>query len=599
MADYPCRELGGRTPLEAAGAPNLRALARASALGRVRVSARPVFSDNAFLSILGYGEQEYPGRGPLEALAAGVRFSGNDLVARCNLVSEENGRVGEYLNDLTKEETRAFIKAVNGIAKPLGADFVHGSGYKHLLVLRNAGGEGVGLVPPVQGERVERVFAAGRGKTAALLNRLVRESQRIFSTHPANASRARAGKKLVHSVWFWGAGRLEKTIGLKERYGVDAAVVSAVNVVKGIGKWLGARVVEVPGATGYYDTNYGGKADAAVKALGENDFVIVHVQAPDQAGHEGDARMKVRAIEDFDKRVVGKCLRALRKKGLAEHCRIAVVPDHFTPVRLRQHAADPVPFLLYRPGARGEGAREYSEMVARKGSLGLVDGKRFMQLFFGPALEAKAVFFDLWGTLLTSSKKQEYEEVKRVLGLRMSYGQYLGMQEKHWFTSPEMSEEEYFGFFCKKAGGPGKDTVQRLAGVWRKWRDSMKLFPEVPGVLGELGKKYRLVIVSNTEPPAREVVEVHGLKKFFSAAVYSCDSGCLKPDSHIFLEAARRLGAKPGECVMVGNNLVDDVAGAKKAGMKAVWVNRRGGAVSAKADAVVEDLAELVEKKIL
>ncbi|MCX6768132.1 MAG: HAD-IA family hydrolase, partial [Candidatus Micrarchaeota archaeon] len=388
----------------------------------------------------------------------------------------------------------------------------------------------------------------------------------------------------------------------------NTAVVSSVNVVNGIVKWLGGKAVEVPGATGYLDTDYEGKAEGVLRALEKSDFVIVHVQAPDEAGHEGDAAAKARAISDFDKRLLGRCLKALRKSGLIDSCRIAVLPDHFTPVRLGRHAGDPVPFLLYRPGVMGEGAREYSEAGAKKGSFGVVDGKRFMQLFFGPAFEAKAVFFDLWSTLLHPSKRREYGEVKKILGLGMGYGQYVGMQEKYWFASPCMSEEKYLEIFCKKAGAAADEaTVKRLARVWRKWRNRMRLFPEVRGVLEELGKKHRLAIVSNTEPATKEVEERHGLGKFFDATMYSCDAGVLKPDKRIFLEAARRLRVKPRECVMVGDNLRDDVAGAKKAGMKAVWVDRKGKGIASGArkrrrpgpDAVVGDLRELVDKKIL
>ncbi|MCX6767900.1 MAG: hypothetical protein NTY90_04200, partial [Candidatus Micrarchaeota archaeon] len=277
MADYPCPELGGKTPLEAADAPNMRALARESVLGRVKVagdSCGRVFSDTAFLSILGYGPDAYPGRGPLEALAAGVKFGERDVVARCNLVAIEDGRVAGYLNDLTEQETRDLLKSLDAVARRVGARFVRGSGYKHLIVIRNAGGargarggrgRGMAAVPrfssPMPGESVEKaVVQCGKPSRAAaglaaVFNEIQEESKKVFPAHPANAARERAGKKRVEMVWFWGAGRLEKRRDLAEKCG-NTAVVSSVNVVNGIVKWLGGKAVEVPGATGYLDTDY-------------------------------------------------------------------------------------------------------------------------------------------------------------------------------------------------------------------------------------------------------------------------------------------------------------------------------------------------------
>jgi 2,3-bisphosphoglycerate-independent phosphoglycerate mutase len=591
-ADYPCRELGGRTPLEAARAPNLDSLTKRSALGRVKVSGgarASIFSDTAFLSILGLDETEYPGRGPLEALALGVKLSKSDVAVRCNLVAEDAGRAGKYLEDLTQAETRAFVASLNELVAPLGARFVHASGYRHLLILKNAKGPVPSIVPPKPGEPLSNANVTGIGKIALALGRIVRESQKLFLLHPSNSARVRAGKKPVATVWFWGAGRLTKTMTFKERLGAKTAIISAVDVVKGIGKWLGAEMTFPKG----------GEARVALKALKTNDFVIVHVQAPDEAGHEGDAKKKTRAIEDFDTQLLGPCLKALRDK---RDCRIAVIPDHFTPVSLKAHAADPVPFLLYRPGVPGEGAEKYCEASAKKGSAGTIDGKRFMRLLFGPAFEAKAVVFDLWSTLLQSSKRKEWELVKKALGITMPYEEYQDLQVIHWSTSNQMDERAYYAFFMKKLGLPADEkAVARLARIWRTRREETKLFPDAPATLAQLAKKHPLAVVSNTEPDGPRLIEEEkGIAKFFKAIVHSCDAGLRKPDPRIFALAAKRLGVKPGECVMVGDNPFHDVEGAQKAGMRGVLVDRKKKPLGGiKPDAVVDSLAELVESNIL
>ena len=215
-------------------------------------------------------------------------------------------------------------------------------------------------------------------KTAALLGKMILDSKKVLENHPVNVARRNAGKRPGNMIWPWGGGRKPQMPTFKEKFGVEAAVISAVDLVKGIGIYAGMTILDVPGATGLYDTNYEGKAEFALKALEDHDMVFVHVEAPDEAGHSRDYGLKVKTIEDLDKRLIGHLL-----AGLKEECCIAVLPDHPTPIKIGTHTRDPVPFAIHAPSAESDGVKKFDEFSAKKGKFGLIEGESFMPLFLG------------------------------------------------------------------------------------------------------------------------------------------------------------------------------------------------------------------------
>ncbi|MGC8816282.1 MAG: cofactor-independent phosphoglycerate mutase [Candidatus Hadarchaeum sp.] len=382
MADYPVEELGGRTPLEVAEKPNLDRLASEGKVGLVSTIPPGMSKDSAVaaLSILGYDPKRYfTGRGPLVAGSMGFDLGPNDVAFRCNLVTEKDGRLIDYSGGcITTDEAAQLLRELQKLG--LG-EFHLGVSYRHIFVLRNAKATG-GCSPPhdIVGEPISKHLIRSRDKVSRELNKLMLASRDILANHPVNLKRVRMGQKPANMVWLWSPGKRPDLEPFEKKYGVKGAIISAVNVINGIGAWAGMEIIKVPGATGYYDTNYEGKADYALKALKSADLVFVHVEAPDEAGHAGDAEKKIKAIEDLDRRLVGRIL----KKG--RDIVVAVLPDHPTPIKVRTHTSDPVPFTILASGLEGDGLR-FTEADARKGSLGLIEGKNFMKLFlsFGSA----------------------------------------------------------------------------------------------------------------------------------------------------------------------------------------------------------------------
>jgi 2,3-bisphosphoglycerate-independent phosphoglycerate mutase len=371
MGDYPVAELGGRTPLEAAATPNMDDLARRGELGLARtipVGMEPG-SDIANLAIVGYDPARYhTGRAPLEAAALGVALAPEEVAFRCNLVTLRHEAGGIFMEDysaghISSEEARELIQVLDSALGQEGRRFYPGVSYRHLLVW-------------VQGEAAWRTYPphdwSGRevghlmNGAAAPLWDLVRASWPVLKDYEVNRRRLAAGKKPATSIWLWGQGRPPQLPTLQERFGLSGAVISAVDLIRGIGKYAGLEPILVPGATGFLDTNYAGKVEAALKALKEKDLVFIHVEAPDEAGHSGELQLKLQAIEDFDAQVVGPLLAGLKQPG--DH-RVLLLCDHFTPISLKTHSSEPVPYILYDSRRTGNHNRAYTEAAAQDAGL--------------------------------------------------------------------------------------------------------------------------------------------------------------------------------------------------------------------------------------
>jgi 2,3-bisphosphoglycerate-independent phosphoglycerate mutase len=381
MADYPLEELGGKTPLQAANIPNLDFLARRGKNGVAKTipDALPAGSDIANLSILGYDPTRYyTGRGPLEAAGNGVFLSPKDVAFRCNLITEKDGMMADYsAGHISSHESKILIEILERDLSRPGVKFYPGVGYRHLLVLEDLAEHAV-CTPPhdVVGRPIEESLPTGEG--SELLRELIYASKPILEAHQVNEKRRRLGKNIANMIWLWGQGRKPNMPSFLELYHLAGSVISAVDLIKGIGSYAGLKVISVPGATGYFDTNYAGKAEYALRSLEERDFVFLHVEAPDEAAHAGDLEAKIRAIEDFDEKVVGTLLNGL---GSFDEYKILVLPDHFTPIPVKTHTREPVPFTIYSSIEGADYVGEFNEDSAKNGIYREVEGYRLMGLF--------------------------------------------------------------------------------------------------------------------------------------------------------------------------------------------------------------------------
>jgi len=351
MSDEPNAELGGKTPLEVAKAPNMDRLCKEgqSGLAATVPAGYPPGSDVANLSVFGYNPADcYSGRSPLEAASMGVELDPSDVAFRLNFVWLEAHYGKLYMGDfsaghITTEDAAELIKTLQ---EELGGDefnFYPGVSYRHLMVWKN-GKDKLKFTPPhdISTQSIEDHRPQGEG--AAVLQDLPNSAQMLLNDHPVNNRRVAEQKLPANSIWLWGHGRRPQMQTYQQRFGLTGSVISAVDLIKGIGVNAGLDIIEVPGATGYLDTNYIGKAEYAIESLKDRDFVYVHVEAPDEAAHGGLLKAKIEAIESFDRDVVGTVLKNLDQIG---DCRILVTPDHPTPVERRTHTSDPVPFVLF------------------------------------------------------------------------------------------------------------------------------------------------------------------------------------------------------------------------------------------------------------
>jgi 2,3-bisphosphoglycerate-independent phosphoglycerate mutase len=385
MGDYPVAELGGKTPLEAAKTPHLDELARRGELGLARtipLGMEPG-SDIANLAIMGYDPERYhTGRAPLEAAALGVDLRPDEVAFRCNLVTLRPENSGLIMEDysaghISSGEARELIASLEAALGRAGRRFYPGVSYRHLLVWRE-GDAAWQTYPPHDwtGKEVGHLMNGG----ARPLWDLVRASWPVLQDHAINRSRLAAHKKPATSIWLWGQGRPPRMPDLWERFGLTGAVISAVDLIRGIGKYAGLEPVLVPGATGFLDTNYAGKVAAALAALKDRDLVFVHVEAPDEAGHSGELSLKLQAIEDFDAKVVGPMVAGLARLG---DFRLLALCDHLTPLARRTHTSEPVPFVLYDSRTPGDRARPYSEAAAKNAGLLLEQGADLLPRLLG------------------------------------------------------------------------------------------------------------------------------------------------------------------------------------------------------------------------
>jgi 2,3-bisphosphoglycerate-independent phosphoglycerate mutase len=389
MADRPLKELGGKTPLEAASTPNMDRLAREGAVGVVRTIPKglPPGSDVANLSILGYNPFEfYTGRAPLEAASMGVALKEGDVAYRCNLVtlSHDRDRTRAYMEDysaghISSEESRELIKSLNDGLRTDNVAFYAGVSYRHLMVW--SGGEHKAeCVPPhdITGKEITDYLPVGKGDW--FLREMMRNSLDILVRHEVNRKRSSGGKRPANSIWLWGQGLKPDLPKFRDKYGVDGALVSAVDLTKGLGIYAGLKILDVPGVTGYIDTNYIGKAEHSLDALKNVDFVYIHVEAPDEAAHAGNYKDKIKAIEDIDELVVGTVLKGISSFG---DCRVLLMPDHATPIEVRTHTDEPVPFVIWESRKKRKSpADAYSEKIVKMDDIvEIEEGYKLMDYF--------------------------------------------------------------------------------------------------------------------------------------------------------------------------------------------------------------------------
>lgn len=390
MADEPIPELGGKTPLQAAPKPEIDWLAshgRNGLLDTVPAGFAPG-SEIANLAILGYDlPKVFEGRGSLEAASMGVHIDDGEMAMRCNLITIEDGRIKNHSGGQISSEEAAVL--IGFLQKELGGNgisFFPGVSYRHLLKMKG-GNKHIITTPPhdVIGDDFRKHLVRPENeegkKTAERLNALIIKSMELLNAHPVNTARAAAGKDVANSIWLWSPGYRPKMQTLAEQFPQikTGSVISAVDLIKGIGVYAGLDPIEVEGATGLYDTNYEGKARAAIEALKKQDFVFLHLEASDEAGHDGDPDLKVTTIRYLNDRIVRPVLEAVRT--MDEDVSIAVLPDHPTPCAIRTHTAKPVPFTIYRTNGTGDGVTQFDEFSAKAGSYGLISGRQFIELF--------------------------------------------------------------------------------------------------------------------------------------------------------------------------------------------------------------------------
>lgn len=390
MADEPIQALGNKTPLQAAHKPYIDLLAvkgKSGLLDTIPTGFKPG-SEIANLSVLGYNVPlVFEGRGSLEAASMDVDIAPGEMAMRCNVICIEDGKIKNHsAGHISTEEAAELI---DFLQKELGDDiasFYPGVSYRHLLKIKG-GNKNLDCTAPhdVIGTPFEDVLIKATTpdaeETAKYLNNLILKSQELLKDHPINKKRIAEGKDPANSIWPWSPGYRPKMQTLHELYGIKSgSVISAVDLIMGIGKYAGLKLIHVEGATGLYDTNYEGKAQAAIDALKNDDFVYLHIEASDEAGHEGDYKLKTKTIEYLDSRVVKTIYEAT--KDWDEPITIAILPDHPTPCHLRTHTNKPVPFLIYRSNAEADKVQVYDEFESAKGDFGVLVGHEFMDTLF-------------------------------------------------------------------------------------------------------------------------------------------------------------------------------------------------------------------------
>lgn len=385
-ADEPLAELGGKTPLQAAKKPVMDSIARTGRLGTARnvpVGMHPG-SDVAILSMLGYDPHScYTGRAPLEAAAQGLQIDDSTWVLRCNLVTIIDGVMVDYsAGHISSEEARHLIAALDKELAGALVRFYPGVSYRHLVTLKADLDVQTTAPHDIMGQKADEHLPKGQG--AELLTSMIQRSVPVLAGHEINSVRRDLGENLATSIWLWGQGKKPQLESFAKKYGRSAAVITAVDLVRGIARLTGMDLINVEGATGYVDTNYAGKGAAAVAALDNHDLVIVHVEAPDECGHNAEPELKTRAIEEIDRLIVAPILQRLQAQG--DQWRILIGPDHPTPCRVRTHTSDPVPFVIAGKDIPNVVSRPFDEASAAQGDLHIEFGHELMEYLLKPTL---------------------------------------------------------------------------------------------------------------------------------------------------------------------------------------------------------------------
>ncbi|MFH1305380.1 MAG: cofactor-independent phosphoglycerate mutase [Candidatus Omnitrophota bacterium] len=384
MAGLPLEELNDHTCMEIANAPNMNTIAREGVVGTAKnvPDGMVPASDVANLSILGYDPRKYYcGRGPLEAANLGIDLSEKDVAFRFNMATVSDGKMVDYsAGHITTKETEVLVA---GLSAKLGNEkfrFYTGTSYRNLLVVHCSSAEEADELAKVRcyppHDILDKPVAEHFPKNDELV-KIMEQSKEILEGHDINKVRIDLGQNPANMIWFWGQGKKHDIPSFKDTYGISGGIVSAVDLIKGLGRILGLETPDIPGATGYYDTNYEAKAEAALDILKRNDFVFVHVEAPDEAGHNGDIRAKIKAIENFDSKITGRIMEEL--SGKVDY-RVLILPDHPTPVLKRTHTADPVPFAISGSGIIPDDVVVFTEASAKMGSMSLDNGSELMKL---------------------------------------------------------------------------------------------------------------------------------------------------------------------------------------------------------------------------
>lgn len=387
MSDSPVEQLDGKTPLEVANTPNMDAVARDGKTGLLRTIPRGFAPDSYIgnLTLFGYDPGIYSsGRSSLEAVNIGVELGDKDISFRCNVVTIVDDVMEDFsAGHIATEEAKELIAALDASLGNSAISFHTGTSYRHLLLIHSAELQdadvnklkAIQCTPPhdILGQKVLRYLPRGEG--SGLFRDLMEQAVSVLASHPTNIKRMAEGRKPANWIWLWGQGWKPQMPSFAELYGVSGAAISAVDLVKGLAKCIGLEVVLVPGATGYLDTNYLGKAEHALQALERHEFVYVHVEAPDEASHEGDAQLKIDAIERFDELVVGTVLQGMKR---FDEWRLLVTPDHMTSLGTRTHTDDEVPFALAGTGIDADNSHRYDERTAAGSGLAFLEGHELM-----------------------------------------------------------------------------------------------------------------------------------------------------------------------------------------------------------------------------
>ncbi|MCK9150662.1 cofactor-independent phosphoglycerate mutase [Methanobacterium alcaliphilum] len=374
MADYPLEELNNKTPLQAANKPNMDEVARGGVNGLLETVPHGMEpgSDVANLAIMGYDpEKYYTGRGPLEASSMGVSLDKNDVAFRCNFITNEEGILADFnAGHISTQESTELIHELNNSFGDYGT-FYPGVSYRNLFVYSKKESSNLKTTPPhdIVGEPIlDHLSMPTDDENAVIINKIMKESQKILLNHEINHKRIKNGKKAANMIWLWGQGKKPQMDSFLKNYGLQGATITGVDLIKGIGVNLGLDNINVPGATGYFDTDYKAKGKYALEALENHDIVFVHVESPDEAGHAGDIKEKIKGIEEIDSKILGPLLDHLPS---FDQYKLTLLPDHATPIAVKTHTMDPVPYAVYSPGLDADEVQKYDEFDAKNGILGM------------------------------------------------------------------------------------------------------------------------------------------------------------------------------------------------------------------------------------